>query len=195
VNYLAHVFLSGDDEALLTGNFIADAVKGRAVEDYSKEIRRGIILHRYIDEFTDHHPIQKKSRSKLVDRYRHYSGVLVDIYYDHFLAKNWTEYSSVRLPDYTYWVYTVLKNSKDILPERISYMLKYMIPQNWLLGYAGLEGIRNVLSGMSRRTKFNSQMEHGVEELELFYNDFEAEFRQFFPMLQEFVLKKLPTIK
>ena len=194
MNYLAHAYLSGEDEEILIGNFIADAVKGKAVNDYSDNIRRGIILHRFIDEFTDNHPMHKASRAKLHKRYSHYSGVLVDIYYDHFLAKNWLEYSDTPLNDYTSWLYASLENNKDILPERINYMLQYMIPQNWLLNYAHLKGIDRVLKGMSNRTKFDSQMEHGVEELELYYAEFEHEFTEFFPELIDFTEKKLPTI-
>ena len=194
MNYLAHAYLSGEDEEILIGNFIADAVKGKAVNDYSDNIRRGIILHRFIDEFTDNHPMHKASRSKLHKRYSHYSGVLVDIYYDHFLAKNWLEYSDTPLNDYTSWLYASLENNKAILPERINYMLQYMIPQNWLLNYAHLKGIDRVLKGMSNRTKFDSQMEHGVEELELYYAEFEHEFTEFFPELIDFTEKKLPTI-
>jgi len=195
VNYLAHLLLSGDDEDLLIGNFIADAVKGKATEVFTEEVKRGIILHRFIDDFTDHHPVQKRSRLRLVERYRHYSGVLVDIYYDHYLAKNWHEYSSESLVNYTSRVYKMLQSHSDILPERINYMLQYMIPQNWLLSYAGLEGIDKVLNGMSRRTKFESHMEHGIEELELYYEDFEREFREFFPLLQRFVADKISELK
>ena len=194
MNYLAHAYLSGEDEEILIGNFIADAVKGKAVNDYSDNIRRGIILHRFIDEFTDNHPMHKASRAKLHKRYSHYSGVLVDIYYDHFLAKNWLEYSDTPLNDYTSWLYASLENNTAILPERINYMLQYMIPQNWLLNYAHLKGIDRVLQGMSNRTKFDSQMEHGVEELELYYAEFEHEFTEFFPELIDFTEKKLPTI-
>lgn len=194
MNYLAHAYLSGEDEEILIGNFIADAVKGKAVNDYSDNIRRGIILHRFIDEFTDNHPMHKASRAKLHKRYSHYSGVLVDIYYDHFLAKNWLEYSDTPLNDYTSWLYASLENNTAILPERINYMLQYMIPQNWLLNYAHLKGIDRVLKGMSNRTKFDSQMEHGVEELELYYAEFEHEFTEFFPELIDFTEKKLPTI-
>lgn len=194
MNYLAHAYLSGDDEEILVGNFIADAVKGKAMNEYSDDIRRGIVLHRFIDEFTDNHALHKASRAKLHHRYGHYSGVLVDIYYDHFLAKNWADYSNIQLAEYTDWLYKRLEEHMEILPERIKYMLKYMIPQNWLLNYAHLEGIGRVLRGMASRAKFNSQMEYGVEDLELNYDEFEEEFRQFFPVLKEFVNKKIPTI-
>lgn len=195
MNYLAHAYLSGKDEDILVGNFIADAVKGKTINDFSDNIRRGIILHRFIDEYTDNHPLHKASRAKLYQRYGHYSGVLIDIYYDHYLAKNWQDYANIPLAEYTDWLYQILEKQMAILPERIKYMLQYMIPQNWLLNYAHLKGISRVLQGMASRAKFNSQMEHGVEELELYYDEFEAEFVQFFPLLEEFVLQKLPTIK
>ena len=195
MNYLAHAYLSGKDEHILIGNFIADAVKGKAVNDFSNDVRRGIILHRFIDEFTDSHSLHKASRAKLHGRYGHYSGVLVDIYYDHFLAKNWLNYSNTPLTNYTDWLYGILENNTEILPERIKFMLKYMVPQNWLLNYAHLDGIGRVLRGMANRAKFNSQMEHGVEDLERYYDDFEAEFTEFFPILVEFVNNKIPTIE
>jgi acyl carrier protein phosphodiesterase len=195
VNYLAHAYLSGEDEGILVGNFIADAVKGKTMNDFSDDIRRGIVLHRFIDEFTDNHPLHKASRAKLHHRYGHYSGVLIDIYYDHLLAKNWLDYSDMPLAEYTDWLYKNLEKQMAVLPERIKYMLQYMIPQNWLLNYAHLEGISRVLKGMASRAKFNSQMEHGVEELELYYDEFSTEFSEFFPVLTEFVQHKLPTIK
>ena len=191
MNYLAHVYLSGDVEELLVGNFIADAVKGNDVNSYSEGIKRGIILHRSIDDYTDRHPLHRASRKKLHERYGHYSGVMIDIFYDHYLAKNWTDYSDIPLKDYTENVYALINSYKDILPERISYMLQYMVPQNWLLNYANLEGIKRVLRGMASRAKFASGMETGGEELVLYNAEFESEFRQFFPELIQFVKNKI----
>ena len=194
MNYLAHAYLSGDNELLLIGNFIADAVKGKAMDDYSSEIRRGIVLHRAIDEYTDQHPLHRQSRQRLHPKYGHYAGVMIDIYYDHFLANNWSTYSSHSLADYTQKVYALLDENASILPERINFMLQYMIPQNWLLNYAKLEGIRKVLRGMANRAKFESKMESGVEDLEQNYEAFEAEFTSFFPELNNYVNNKLTTI-
>lgn len=191
MNYLAHVYLSGDDDELLVGNFIADAVKGNAMNDFSDGIKSGIKLHRLIDEFTDRHPLHKASRKKLHKRYGHYSGVMIDIFYDHFLARNWVNYSDKPLKEYTEDVYNIIDNYRDILPERISYMLKYMVPQNWLLNYAKLEGIERVLRGMASRAKFESGMETGVEELTRYNLEFETEFSQFFPELRQFVNSKI----
>ena len=194
MNYLAHAYLSGDNEHLLIGNFIADAVKGKAMEDYSSEITRGIVLHRAIDAYTDRHPLHKKSRQRLHPKYGHYAGVMIDIYYDHFLAKNWLDYSNDSLKDYTGKVYTLLEQHNSILPERITFMLQYMVPQNWLLNYANFDGLGKVFRGMAKRTKFESQMESGVEDLQEYYDDFRIEFTDFFPQLIKFVNKKLQSI-
>jgi len=194
VNYLAHLYLSGSNEGLLIGNFIADAVKGKAMNTYSDEVRRGIVLHRAIDQFTDDHPLHRASRTKLHHRYGHYSGVLVDIYYDHFLAKYWHDYSDTELLAYTKEVYAVMQKNKAVLPERITYMLQYMIPHNWLYNYANLEGVHKVFCGMAKRTKFESNMETGVEDLKEKYDEFKADFTDFFPQLKEFVKNKVPTI-
>ena len=194
MNYLAHAYLSGDNEELLIGNFIADAVKGKTMDNYAPEIRRGIVLHRAIDSFTDRHPIHRKSRQRLHPKYSHYAGVMIDIYYDHFLAKNWSHYTSKDLREYTEKVYELLEENAALLPERINYMLQYMIPQNWLLNYGNLEGIGKVFRGMANRAKFDSKMESGVEDLVANYESFDAEFTSFFPELQDYVNKKLQTI-
>ena len=191
MNYLAHLFLSGDDEDLMVGNFIADAIKGKQIDRFSAEIQRGVRLHRAIDTFTDAHEITKLSKARLSTEYRHYAGVIVDIYYDHFLAKNWSNYHHIPLADFTTKVYDMLENYQDILPDRITHMLQYMVPQNWLLNYAHYEGIDRVLNGMSRRTKFDSGMEHAINELKLYEELFENEFSLFFPQLQLFVEDEL----
>ncbi|MEN8248603.1 MAG: ACP phosphodiesterase [Bacteroidota bacterium] len=194
MNYLAHAYLSGKDDDILVGNFIADGVKGKAIDNYSGNIKKGIMLHRAIDHFTDHHPVQRASRLRLHERYSHYSGVLVDIFYDHYLAKNWSEYSKEPLEEFTGKVYQLLVDHRDIIPERINYMLNFMIPQNWLLNYAKLEGIERVLNGMANRTQFDSHMEHGVEDLKQHYSEFEFEFREFFPDLINFSKEKIISL-
>jgi acyl carrier protein phosphodiesterase len=94
MNFLAHIYLSGDNDLLKIGNFMADSIRGHHYEDYPTEIRKGILLHRAIDSFTDMHPIYRQSKHRLHEKYGHYSGVIMDIFYDHFLAKNWNKYSN-----------------------------------------------------------------------------------------------------
>jgi len=184
MNFLAHIYLSGDDRELKIGNFIADFVKGKAFEDFSPAIQEGIKLHRSIDEYTDKHPVVSLSKQRLWSKYRHFSGVIVDIYYDHFLAKNWDKFSDISLEAYVDDFYAMISTNKSSLPDQVNHMMPYMIEKNWLLNYANLEGIENVMHGMSRRTSHNSKMEESVEELKAHYGEFEKEFFEFFPELE-----------
>jgi len=194
MNFLAHIYLSKDDELITIGNFIADAVKGNKYKNYDKKIQLGILLHREIDTYTDQHPIFKQSTKRLHKNYSHYSGVIVDIFYDHFLAKNWTLYSNSTLSNYVDSFYQNLENHYDLLPKRIQNMLPYMIVDNWLLNYQYKEGIAKVLSGMNRRTKYKSGMNNAINDLEEFYLDFGNEFTLFFKDLIQYSNQKLELI-
>lgn len=190
MNFLAHLYLSKDNKNVLIGNFISDAIKGKKYKNYPKEIQVGIILHRNIDYFTDRHPIVRKSMHRLNPRYRHYDGVIIDILYDHFLAKNWSSYSKIPLEVYAENVYQFLTKNVDSFPEELQKLLPYMIEYNWLVNYASLEGIERVLGGMNRRTKGISQMDLAIEDLKLHYDDFETDFTEYFKELENFVGKK-----
>ncbi len=190
MNFLAHVYLSGDDTQLMIGNFIADFVKGRNLGDrYSAEIVQGIELHRAIDKFTDQHEVVQSSKDRLRPKYRHYSGVIVDMYYDHFLAKNWEAFHKMPLADFALRFYSVITAHESILPEDVQRMMPYMIRGNWFLNYAYKEGIHRALSGMSRRTPFDSKMDEAVTDLSKHYELFENEFNEFFPILSDFSKK------
>ena len=191
MNFLAHIYLSGDSDLVTIGNFMADGIKGKDYRKYNKELQIGILLHREIDTYTDAHPIVRKSTKRLHEKYSHYSGVIVDILYDHFLAKNWGKYCDVLLENYVDHFYDSLEEHFDILPLRIQKMMPYMITNNWLLSYASIEGIAKVLEGMNRRTHNRSQMNLAVNELEEFYNEFEVEFTSFFDELIAFSKAKL----
>lgn len=187
MNFLAHLHLSGDDEATMVGNFIGDFVKGRDLtEQFGEGIARGIALHRAIDEFTDRHTIVKQSKNRLWPTYRHYSSVIVDIFYDHFLAVGWDRYAKEPLDVYAQRAYDLLSRHEPILPEKVKYMLGYMTRGNWLLNYAQVEGIQRALTGMSRRASFESKMEQAVVDLRREYASFESDFKTFFPELSEF---------
>lgn len=187
MNFLAHLYLSGDDDDILIGNFIADSVKGSAIKQFPKRIQEGIVLHRKIDKFTDEHPVVLKGKVRLRPEFHKYSPVIMDVFYDHFLAINWNDYSSVSLTDYVKIVYELLEENKDSFPERTKMMLPYMIGGNWLEGYSRLEGINRSLSGMARRTRFTSNMELATTELEREFTLYESEFKEFFPQLEAYV--------
>jgi acyl carrier protein phosphodiesterase len=186
LNYLAHVFLSGSDTELMIGNFIADAVRGKQILTFPEAIKKGILLHREIDAFTDSHAIVAKTKDRLRPEYGKYAPVIADMYYDHFLAANFSVYSSKDLHTFTDDIYTILQDHWHLLPERVKYFLPYMMKQNWLLSYAEINGIKQALTGLSKRTTFVSGMETAALELENNYQLYAAEFEQFFPELISF---------
>ena len=192
MNYLAHIYLSGENNLVTIGNFIADGIKGKDYKSYPQDIQTGILLHRHIDTYTDAHATVRKSTKRLHEKYSHYSGVIVDILYDHFLAKNWSAYSNIPLDKYCDTFYDSLEENFDILPSRIQHMMPYMIADNWLLSYSSIEGIQNVLEGMNRRTKNRVQMNLAVNDLKDFYNEFELEFTSFF---EELILSSKDKLK
>ena len=186
MNFLAHLFLSGGDQGLIFGNFIADAVKGSALNKYPDGIRRGIMLHRSIDTFTDRHPVFLQSCDRLRPVYHKFAGVIVDLYYDHFLARNWNDYAAGELRDYVANTYRFLISRYDQLPARSRRILPFMISQNWLVGYSDFYILSKVFQGMARRSKFRSGMENAVEDLQRDYEDYHKEFRAFFPDIIEY---------
>ncbi|CDF79662.1 acyl carrier protein phosphodiesterase [Formosa agariphila KMM 3901] len=196
MNYLAHIYLSESKEKVTIGNFIADGngITGKSYKKFPKAIQVGILLHRQIDTFTDAHPIVKQSTKRLHKNYGHYSGIIVDIFYDHFLAKNWSKYSEISLEDEAQWFYTLLQNNFDTLPERTQYLLPYMVKANWLVSYSNIKGIEDVLVGMDKRTKNLSHMHLATKELRMYYDEFEAEFTTFFEELRTFSHHKLNSL-
>jgi acyl carrier protein phosphodiesterase len=184
MNFLAHLYLSGSDADIMVGNFIGDFVKGRQLhERFTPKVVKGIQLHRSIDAFTDSHAVVAQSKSRLRPKYRHYAPVIVDIFYDHYLAKNWNDYSSTLLSDFAEHCYATLEQHRAILPDEVQQMLPYMVRGNWLLGYAHQEGIHRALTGMSRRTRFDSKMDEAINDLRQGYDEFGKEFADFFPEL------------
>ena len=194
MNFLAHIYLSGDNDLITIGNFMADSIRGKKYKDYPKAVQIGILLHREIDTFTDAHPTFRKSTKRLHKKYSHYSGVIVDILYDHFLAKNWLKYSDIPLEEFTDNFYNILSNHVEILTDQTKRLMPYMIADNWLLSYATIDGVSRVLSGMNRRTQHRSGMNKAIIELQEFYSEFEKEFTTFFDELILFSEKKLKTL-
>lgn len=195
MNLLAHAYLSGDNEHLLVGNFIADHIKGNHINHFPPDVIKGIHLHRAIDHYTDQHPLFNKSCNRLYHRYHKYSGVIVDILYDHFLARRWNHYHDLPLRDFTEQCYGVLLKQYQILPQRTKLLLPHIIMDNWLLAYHSFEGLERSFQGMSKRVRFNPGIEHAVEDLKLNYKGFETDFKDFFPDLVFYVNKKRAEIE
>ena len=195
MNFLAHLYLSQNDTNIMIGNFIADHIRGNNYEGFSKEIQQGIFLHREIDTFTDAHEIVRKSKRRLHERYRHYDGVIIDIFYDYFLAKNWDDYSEIPLDVYTDGINKMFGEISDELPVKSQNFIKYMIEYNILFNYKNKEGITKVLNGMNARTKGKSQMNLAIEDLNLLETELEEDFTLFFKDLIAHTNQKFKEIK
>jgi acyl carrier protein phosphodiesterase len=194
MNFLAHLYLSRNNTNIMIGNFIADHIQGNKYEGFSAEIQQGIFLHREIDTFTDAHEVVRKSKRRLHERYRHYDGVIIDIFYDYFLAKNWASYSEIPLELFTKSVSNLLDEVKLDLPIKSQQFINYMIEYNILFNYQYKDGIEKVLNGMNKRTKGKSQMNLAIEDLQCLEAEFEADFTLFFKELIAHTNQKLKKI-
>lgn len=194
MNFLAHIYLSGNNDFVKIGGLMADGIRGKEYENFPKDIQRGIILHRAIDTFTDSHSVFRVSKHRLHEKYGHYSGVIIDVFYDHFLAKNWSTYSGEKLSDFVNRFYKSLDDNFEILTLKTQNMLPYMKQGNWLYNYQFVDEIERVLFQMDKRTKHNSNMGASVKELREYYTEFEQEFTLFFSELIEYSKEKLKTL-
>ncbi len=185
MNYLAHAYLSNNDEGLLLGNFIADHIRGNHFEHLSEDVQKGIYLHRKIDQFTDEHPAFKQSKRLFYDGYEKYSGVLVDIYFDHLLAKDFTRYSKKDLPDFASHVYGVYQKNKHLLPEHSGLFLSYVLANNVYNAYSKIEGIEKVLFHLSHRINHGIMLDGSVP---LFLKN-ESQLKQNFEVLMADAIK------
>jgi acyl carrier protein phosphodiesterase len=187
MNYLAHLYLSGKSEELRIGNFLGDYIKGRHFPEYSDEIRKGIMLHRQIDYFTDHHDTVRKSMSRLRKRYHKYAGVVVDILYDHYLSVEWKNYSDETLSSFIRDNYAILVRNYDILPGRVKWQLPIIIGRNTLGSYSQLKGIKDTLKIVSHLTSLPDETRFAMRVIKNHYEDFRTEFNLFFPDIIEYV--------
>ena len=183
MNFLAHLFLSPNDSQKMIGNFVADAIKGKDIFNYSAKIQEGVQLHRRIDLYTDNHPIVTKSANLIKSDFNKYSSVVVDIYYDHFLTKHWNHFSQKPLHGFVIEFYKLLMENFDNLPPKTRKITPFLIGYNWLENYDSFISLNQVFRGMSMRTNFNSRMENGVDVLKKNYTEIENDFLDFFPDL------------
>jgi acyl carrier protein phosphodiesterase len=179
MNFLGHLFLSGDDPMVITGNFMADAVKGRDLSRFDPRLQQGIRLHRRIDTFTDAHRTEHSGRTALRTHAGHYAPVVLDLFFDHLLAHQWERWHTEPLHRFTGRMYEVLQANAAHMPERTQRMLPYMIAGDWLTSYAGLDGLASALHGLSRRAVNGARMAGAERVLIDHRSQFEQEFEPF----------------
>ncbi len=183
MNFLAHIYLSDNSDEIMIGNFIADSIRGNHFEHLPYGIIKGIKLHRSIDEYTDQHLVVRQSIHRLQPTFNRYAGIISDIFYDYFLAKNWSTYSNTSLAQFSQKFYLLLEENYALLPLEIQQILPNMIKNNWLINYGNKEGIKRTLEGMNFRIGNKIDLTQAMLILEENENDFASDFAQFFPDL------------
>lgn len=187
MNHLAHFFLSGDDEDIAIGNFVADFISNREVPQFTEGVQRGIMLHRAIDAFTDAHPVVKQSTKRLHPFHHKYAPVIVDVYYDFLLAKNWAKYApsvvGYDLRDFVNKMYHLLTKRQLELPTKLQKRLPRMIADDWLMRYTTYKGLHGAFLMIEKAAAFPGDFGNAAAHLEMFLDEFDAEFNLFFPHL------------
>lgn len=187
MNYLAHLYLSFHSEPVMVGNFIADMLRGSHVKKYPTAIQLGIEVHHSIDSFTDSHPLVLETRRLLYHDFGKYAAVVQDVFYDHFLAINWSLYAKEPLNDFIKEAYAALNSNRKWMSDRALRTLKYMSEQDWLGNYIHPEGIDRALKGLSHRAKFVSNMENSLPALDNHFEAMNSHFKSFFPQLESHI--------
>jgi acyl carrier protein phosphodiesterase len=192
MNYLAHLFLGDRTPEGFIGSLLGDFRKNLCWERYSPEILQGIDLHQKIDIFTDRHPIFCSSKQFIDPSRRRFAGIILDVFYDHCLAKHWSDYASIPLEHFAQTVYQALQLHQEILPERLQRSLPFMVQQDWLSSYRSLTGVARSLRGIARRLRRETTIDRGIDDVQTHYVALEQSFQLFFPELQTYV-QTLPT--
>lgn len=181
MNYLAHLYLSGNDHGLIIGNYIGDDVKGNKWKDLPQDIARGVLMHRQIDYYTDSHPINHQVLKQIRPYFGKWAGVAVDLFWDYFLANSWEVHHHQKLENFSAHTYDFLKANKIELTDQSRHMLQYMSQYDWLTNYATHQGIGRAFSGLSKRIGRENTLHKGSEVLTKEYDFLKRHFDLFFP--------------
>lgn len=187
MNWLAHLFLSQSNGEHRLGNLLGDIMKSKERTNLASRFRSGLECHLLIDTFTDSHQVVRRSKRRINIQHRRYSGILIDVFYDYFLARNWQIYASVDLACFTQEVYASLLEPLDLMPIRVQKIVHRMIQDDWLGSYYYLSGVEATLHGIKARLSSRHDQYFLVDafmaELEMNSEEIEADFHQFFPDL------------
>lgn len=195
MNYLAHLLLADKTSNSFLGSLMGDFVKGAVDETLPEGLRTAIIQHRRIDSFTDAHPVVKRSKNRINPEFRRYAGILVDVFYDHFLATQWANFSDEPLTAFTTQVYAHLNQQSHLAPQQMQRTLSYMTHYDLLGSYREIDGIHRALCGIESRLKRPSQLGRAVIELQQKHSELLVDFMDFFPELVQFVIADSASLK
>ncbi|KQV91357.1 hypothetical protein ASD15_04825 [Massilia sp. Root351] len=191
MNYLAHIFLARQSDAAMIGAMLGDFAKANVSGVYTPEIEREIMLHRYIDSYTDGHPVVKDAVRLFGGPRRRYGGIVLDVFYDHLLTQRWDQYSDMPRHVLIERFHRALRAHMDILPEKLQAIAPRIIEQQWLAGYEELAGVEMAVTRISTRLSRNGHlMREGLDDLRLHYAAIAGGFEQFFPELMRFAAQR-----
>jgi acyl carrier protein phosphodiesterase len=193
MNHLAHFYLAFEDPDMLVGQFIADGVKGNQWKNFHGGVQKGILVHRFIDHFTDQHPLCKNLRAMLRPQLGLLSPIALDVFLDHVLAKNWNLYHNAPLPDFAQSCYDVLQLKTNELPDKMSTVLHHMSKHNWLVMYSELSGLERIMIGMSQRVKAGERLATSAQMLHNQLETINSTFLEYFPELIDACKVKINT--
>ena len=185
MNYLAHLHLGGQRPDELLGSLYGDFVKGRLQGEYSPQIESAIQLHRSIDVFTDAHPLVDQSLSRFSQTRRRYAGIVLDVFFDHGLARDWAQYAEGPLDRFTSGFYQVLVTQPQ-LPKRLAAIAPHMAADDWLGSYRDFAVLEQVFRGIARRLSRPEELAGAMADLHALYEPLSEDFRAFYPQLQTY---------
>jgi acyl carrier protein phosphodiesterase len=194
LNYLAHAYLSFNQPAILAGNLISDFVKGKQSNQYPDDVRKGILLHRAIDSYTDEHPATREAKNIFKPHYRLYSSAFIDVSYDHFLANDRGQFTDDSLSAFSQQVYTSLDQYQHVFPEPFRRMFPYMKQHNWLYNYRNRLGIERSFEGVVHRAAYLTESQTAFKLFEENYNKLQQYYADFFPELHKYAQKTLENM-
>lgn len=187
MNFLAHLFLGPRDPEQALGSLLGDFVRGPVEQlPLPQRVREGIWLHRRIDSFTDAHPLVRRSRERVSPERRRYAGIMIDMFYDHLLARHWEAFSDQSLKAFTADIYALLLEQQPIIPEQAWPTISRMAEHDWLSSYARLTSLHRALDTISLRLKRANPLPGSAIELEQDYSGFKADFMGYMPEVMRF---------
>jgi acyl carrier protein phosphodiesterase len=190
MNFLAHIYLSGDQEPIRIGNFIADWIKGNEYRKFPADIQKGILMHRSIDYYTDNHPTVKKSKNRFSEKYHKYAGIIIDICYDHYLAKDWNTFCNIPLTVFNMQVKDSLMAHMHHFPPDLQEFIPKFMNFGWMDLYVSVDGIEKVLRGMAKHTSLPDKTDDAIKIFVDCYDEFREEFYDYFPQLIDYIEEK-----
>lgn len=190
MNFLAHLFLARHNEDWMLGNLIADFITNKELDGLSPQVREGVMVHRYIDTFTDKHEAVKKSTRRLRFVYHKYAPVVADIYYDYLLIKNWEQYTDLDFEQFRYQTYDMLLARMEEIPPNLKERLPKMIANDWLKNYGTEAGLQFTFDQFAKRTTFKVDFAQAAEILMEYLLEFDDDFNAFFPEIMEYVAQQ-----